>query len=179
MPATEAQVQAILPKIMRTADNYHRRFPSGDPWSAALVGLARAANAFDPQRGYAFSTLVYHSVQRQILQDREKTRRSVVATISLDLPDCERGEAFLNEIEGEQDAELLQVGNRAAVEDLVSRVPGRNGEILRLFILQGWTKTQIAAHYGRSREWGRLHVGYAIEELRKRVTPEEAAALVA
>lgn len=73
--------------VLRKMNLYDKR---NDYYDIGLIGLVKAANKFDPDKGYKFNTWAVQCIRSEILQDIRKgnalTRRANINPISLELP---------------------------------------------------------------------------------------------
>lgn len=96
------------------------RIPSEDLFSIACMGLVKAAQRFQPDRGAAFSTFAIPVMKNEILLELRRMNKSVPASVSLnDLvaignDECELGELI-------QDGES-NVWDHVLVEELLQKI---------------------------------------------------------
>lgn len=68
----------------------HRPIEDSEQFGDAMIGLMRAVQTFDPDRGFQFSTYAYHVIKRQIWtshRSRRKHATSIEKAFLEDLPD--------------------------------------------------------------------------------------------
>ena len=129
----------------------HRYFPNfcgdEDLVQIGMLGLVKAANTFDENRGTSFSTYACHCIKTEIYNEfRNRKRLKVGEVMSLDyvLKDTEDDEITLGgAIVGEPDVEFFDVS------DLYNKLSDSDKLILDLK-RQGYTHCEIGEMIGRS-----------------------------
>jgi RNA polymerase sigma factor (sigma-70 family) len=139
---------------------------------AGCIGLLRAAEKFEPERGLKFNTYamwwVEHFVRRYI-QDQGRLVRVPAHLHEKKQVQPERIkylDASRHDDVGEDDPEHERRAAGADVEELVGQLPPRLRRVIRLQ-LRGYERTTIAKELGRSREWVRQMEREAVGQLRK------------
>jgi RNA polymerase sigma factor (sigma-70 family) len=153
MAAHEGLVHAVVRKQALG------HLPYAEALQAGRIGLWRAILAFDPERGYAFSTYAWTSIMRHVWREVKLAERA-------------QGQAMEQHSLAGTSVSALEAGDPAAVversaiyaalEGLVARLPGRlHTVILARYGLAGQPGafyTQIGASLGLSGERARqLH----------------------
>lgn len=197
-------ISAYTPLARRAAVKFQRRGEElEDLVQVALIGLIKAIDRFDPERGvhfvhYAVPTMVgelkRHFRDRawtvrvnrglqelhlriikavpQLSQNLQRTPSTADVAEYLDIPEHEVREGMqcagayttrslndlvpgsddieVSEMIGAQDHELDLVPDRLALKEVVSRLPEREQEILKLRFMDNLTQAEIAAMIGVS-----------------------------
>ncbi len=168
-------VHANLRLVLHFAKRYGRSSSFADRIQEGNIGLMKAADRFDPERGVRFSTYAAWWIRHAIRRSVERLDR--VDRISLDGEDgdgdrdCLRDESSLERLEA-----MAYAGDHAAVMAAVETLSERERDILRYrFDLPGaeaLSFVEIGARHGVSRERARQLTRDAIATLRQTFVPE-------
>lgn len=147
-----------------------------DLWGAALLGAAKALARWDPERGVQFASYAIHLIRGEILEEmrrwdwldrnlRDKAKALYRETgewpawardprVSLDDPVIRNSESDVEDLslaDTVRDAEIdveRTVTERCDWERLLSRLPEREGYVIRRYIWDGETLLSIAREIG-------------------------------
>jgi len=160
-------VSANLRFVVSVARAYRGRGVAlADLVNEGNLGLVRAADRFDPERGVRFVSYAHFWVRRAMTQAiaRQGERRSphspAPRRVSLDEPvlggSCTLAEVLADEGAPETDAGVVREGLRGALEASLTDLPRREGDVLRgYFGLAGVgarTLAELASDLGVTRE---------------------------
>lgn len=128
--------------------------------SAALFGLAKAANGFDPSRGYKPTTYAWPAIQRELLLARNAMQHPGLSGCKSKCPDEVPGVALFGSFENGGGCES-QVPEPTAVED--------DGDLLERQELAHALIGRIKDVRDRRIVWLRYVDGLTLEEIGKKV----------
>jgi len=132
------------------AEYLARRFanrgePVDDLVQVASMGLVKAVDRFDPERGVEFSTYATHTIVLEALEAGQAYRFA-----SLDAPSGDgENHSFASHLGGD-DPGVADAERRALLAPLLKRLEPREQLIVHLRFFQGMTQSEIAAHLGIS-----------------------------
>lgn len=157
--------------------------PQADDYlQAALVGLIRAAELFDPTTGYTFATYADYHMRQAIARERERhhlihvplyveNRKELLArlkAVRLDAYTSTRGtQAGAADSLPDRRGEDAGESDAALIERMLRTLPDRYARVLRRR-LDGMTLQAIGDAMGVSKERVRQMVDKATERLRRR-----------
>lgn len=169
-------VHHIVKKYSNTSFDYD------DLFQTAAMGLWKAINTFDPQRGFQFATYASRVMNNEILMLLRRNNKCpliddirVTSMQSVLSTDWDGNTLTLEEIisDGtEIDDELLGSELQAELEAFVSTYNPRNVEIVKLHI-QGKTQKRIASMTGISQSYVSRIIGKFKKDLRKYLARRE------
>lgn len=126
----------------------NRLFPSyrgdDDIISEGLVGLVKAANAFDEDASVAFSTFAFCSIRNEIVDYLRRERRHA-DVISLDEPvgeDGEGNEVTLGDTIASEDS-VVSVETNSDLDKVFSTLSERD-KVIVVLTLRGYSPSEIA-----------------------------------
>jgi RNA polymerase sigma-B factor len=217
------------------AEYLARRFanrgePMDDLVQVALIGLVKAVNRFDPNRGVEFSTYATHTIAGELKRHfRDKGwavraprrmqelylrlaqvvnslgqqlgRSPTIAELAAEtqvseeevLEALEAGQAYrfasldvpkaggedgdtLAEGLGEEDRDLANAESRVVLSPLITKLPPRQRQIIRLRFFEGLTQSEIASRLGISQMHVSRLLARSVTELRAAgLDPDERA----
>jgi len=100
-----------------------------DRISAGNLGLLRAAEKFDPQKGVRFSTLACLCIKNAILQEARKIR---ISTISLDEPIVgDVDSLYYGDALGAADADIERIDNIGMLKTAIACLTSREKRIIQ------------------------------------------------
>jgi len=152
--------------------------------SWGMIGLVRAAQTWDPERGGSFSTLAYKVIERSIARGvmQEWKPEEAAVTLSLDAlmseeAGSEREESFLDQMAGEQDveSEILDDAARDVVRAAVAELPEPERRLIQWHYYEDVPVGQAAAALGVSRQSVFYRQRSALHKLRSVLAPSLAA----
>ena len=152
--------------------------------SWGMIGLVRAARAWDPERSGSFSTLAYKAIERMIVRGvlREWKPEQAAVTVSLDAlvageESDEQEESFLERLAGEQDveSEILDDATRAAVRAAVAGLPEPQRRLIEMHFYEEVPVAEAAAALGVSRQSASERQRMALRKLRSALAPTFSA----
>ncbi|WP_420634093.1 sigma-70 family RNA polymerase sigma factor [Candidatus Palauibacter sp.] len=163
-------VSANLRFVVSVARSYRGRGVSlADLVNEGNVGLVRAADRFDPERGVRFISYAHFWIRRAMIQaiavQEERRRPGEPAPLRLSLDDvapgaaCTLGELLPDERTPEPGADLVRERLRDAIEASLTDLPPRESEVVRRYFGLGFedsqTLAEISIELGVSRERAR------------------------
>lgn len=106
---------------LKTANSFENtRISDEDLFSIALVGLVKAAQKFNPERGTSFSTFAIKVMRNEIFLELRKIKKSVYESASLnDLVTIGNGECELGELLQDRKNDL---DDHAFTEELLQKI---------------------------------------------------------
>lgn len=140
----------------------------------ARLGLIRAARAYDPGRGIAFSTFAWRVIENEINKALRKTRKQSRELTILDDDTKEDARSILETLAAGDDVEgaVLQRELYQKVSVYLAEIPERNrGWIIQYFFL-GESQGSIAARDGVKQPNVSKVIRRAIKRIRKRLEEE-------
>lgn len=147
-----------------------------------FVGLLRAAELFEPERGVQFATYASYWIRQAMLRalaeqqhairvpacnrEARERRARVVSMESVVARDLKVSDLIADDREGTSDAALRLV-EADELAEVIDAMPEHMGFVLRCRML-GWSHGEVAAAVGRSKERVRQVEKQALELLRLR-----------
>lgn len=183
------QHMGLVYKIARSYARGCRHLTFEDLVSEGFLGLMRAAELFDPARGFAFSTFAVHWIRQgctRAIANKERCIRIPVwrlaannaagvsnaeRTVSLDAPvgDTDEDKTWHDVFAAaEPGAPEFERSELAAVGAAVDQLPERAAAVVR-GRLQGLTLRQVGEDLGVSRERARQLERDALDTIRRRL----------
>lgn len=167
-----AYVAGLLPMAYKLAGKYAKR--SGHPFdellSAAFLGLANAADKFNPSLGYAESTYGHYAIERAIwaeLNRKKADRFEQFPELNHKLYyNDDAAEIVADHRDNDRSPERNE--QRRIVAGMLRCLEPRARKMLRLRIMRGQTLEQVAERFGITHERVRQIVGWAMRELKVR-----------
>lgn len=162
------------------------KIPVEDFVQAGFIALMNTAQGFDTtQEDYTFLSALDFSIKTEFAKEsgtRSSKRDASMYAFSGDAPLDKSGEEdfnFFSTLADEQgetpfismEQEDFQVYCRALLLEALHTLPGHEGEMVRLFYLEGNKQADIAELFGKSRSW----VGALIERALYRLADGECA----
>jgi RNA polymerase sigma factor (sigma-70 family) len=199
-PLTKFQqqlVEEVIPWTWKRAGQYAIRMITIRPWldfdelvsdlaSAGFEGAVKAAQRFDPGRGFKFSTYV-DSYLYSAMQNQERQRNSIGPSFANSKsgggrppktvkPSCRIDTSEFSE-NGVNPADHRPVAELSEFEELIKKLSKRQKEILRLYCINGLNRQEIGIKMGISRERARQLINKALTKARKiKIVNEYASA---
>jgi RNA polymerase sigma factor for flagellar operon FliA len=178
----EKLVQFVVNRCMRrySAPGMERE----DLVSWGMIGLVRAARAWDPERAGSFTTLACTVIERSIARGVRRDGKPEQAAVTLSLDSLvsgeesgEREESFLERLAGEQDVEgeILEDASRDAVRRAVAALPESQRRLIELHFYQDIPVAEAAVALGLSRQSAFERQRTALRKLRSALAPAFAA----
>ena len=131
----------------------------------AVIALIRAASAFDPARGFAFSTLAGRSIQYHLIRvlDTRRFRRL------LGLPtDGERQMVdFADPDELTPEATAEATDNQRMMQQLLCVLRPRHRQVIEMYYFKDYTLAEVGQRIGVSKERARQLLAGALKRMRK------------
>jgi RNA polymerase sigma factor (sigma-70 family) len=155
--------------------------------SWGMIGLVRAARAWDPKRASSFTTLACKVIERTIARGvmREWKPEQAAVTLSLDAllsgeESGEQEESFLEQMSGEQDveSEILEDAARAAVRTAVAGLPEAQRRLIERHFYQEVPVAETAAALGVTRQSVYSRERTALRNLRSALSPAVSAGML-
>ena len=151
-PLTEAQ-QALTEKNHAYIYYIIKKLglPVEDYYGAAAIGLCKAARAYNPSKGTAFSTFAYAVMSNEIMQECRRGAKRIRPVASLD--------DFLGDSDGDTLSTVIAdpidridaIDTRLLLEQAIAHIKNpRTLEIVNLY-MAGHRQADIAKHFGISR----------------------------
>jgi DNA-directed RNA polymerase specialized sigma subunit len=191
-PIGPHEVDRSIRYALKIARNWSRRMPGQDPESAALLGLAKALDTFNPDLGWQWTTHLSNYVNWELQDDRwfrERGPRLRQAAIRRGTP----GELHeLPPLELDcpihlEGAETIRLGHTLpatddkpaqwdAVQWALARLTPHQREVVTRFYLYGEELEEIGGTYGSSRSAAFQAKSRALDRLRRLVGVETCTA---
>jgi RNA polymerase sigma factor (sigma-70 family) len=165
-------VYHVVNRLIRRRPRLKREYD--DMVSAGFIALMRAAERFQPQLGFKFSTFACRAIQWEILHEADRLRTQVRYS-SLDAVDADGTDRASILPDGRQAQPIDEASHREqrdCAEALLRRLPPRMAGILRARIMRGQTLKAIGEELGITKERVRQIELQAMNLLKKRVTSE-------
>ena len=127
--------------------------PVEDYYGAAAIGLCKAARAYNPSKGTAFSTFAYAVMSNEIMQECRRGAKRIRPVASLD--------DFLGDSDGDTLSTVIAdpidridaIDTRLLLEQAIAHIKNpRTLEIVNLY-MAGHRQADIAKHFGISRSY--------------------------
>lgn len=139
--------------------------------SAALFGLAKAAMSYDQSRGVWFSVFAARCINNEIRMEIRKTKRHM-GQISLDAEryaaeDEKRAVTLMDTLPYEEPG-FERVGSSDLIPSLLSGLPARESQSIRLVVCSGMTCVEAARKMGLSVSWVSKCIKSGITKIRER-----------
>jgi RNA polymerase sigma factor (sigma-70 family) len=121
-----------------------------DLMSWGFVGLIKAARAWCPDRGVAFSTLACRIIERSLLRglQNEAPPAEAPATLSLDAPTDDGEGASLAEFVAAEEVGDREIG--LTVRDALGRLSERDRALILRRYFEGWSLKEVGQEIGLS-----------------------------
>jgi RNA polymerase sigma-B factor len=197
----EATRHELVELHLPLAEYLARRFgnrgePHEDLVQVATIGLIKAIDRFDPERGVAFSTYATPTIVGEIkrhFRDRGWTIRvprrlqemqavieglesaNAYSPLSLDAPDPAGEVGAVIEQLGDTDEALDAVVDRETVKPLLDQLDARAKKILLLRFFRNMTQSQIADELGISQMHVSRLLSRTLSELRQKLEEAQPA----
>ena len=131
----------------------HRgKLSEADYYDLAAIGLCKAAEAYNPSKGYKFSTLAYRCmgnlIGKEFRDSKAKKRQGVVLSYDQIVTD---DITFLDTMESAKNTEN-EVVSRITLRKLLSGMSPKQREVLCL-LSQGYTQQEVAKLVNTSQSW--------------------------
>lgn len=124
-----------------------------DLYSTGIVGLIKAINSFDTEKGFKFSTYATHVIRNEILMTFRKKRVDVAFSLD-DTANLENGEEvpYASMISsGEQFED--EVITKVQYEEMLCKLPERERNIMIMFFVHDKTQCEISSLTGLSQSY--------------------------
>ncbi len=157
-PSDYAKEQMILSNhaiVFSVMKNLRIPLTDEDMFQTGIIGLLKAINTFDISKGYQFSTYAFPIVRNELLIAFRKSKRSVVATFSLDdNADIGNGESvpYAEMIADGKDYEE-NVVNSMLAQQIFERLESREKHIFTMFFVESRTQSEISKALGISQSY--------------------------
>ena len=152
-----------------------RGIPMDELKAIALLGLVKAANAYDEGKGFKFSTFAGTVVQNEILMELRKLRRHA-GVRSLDEPVNDDGENLitLKDVipDTEKGFEKAELSDFA--KTMLDILPSRQRQAAELTVCQGLRQEDVAKVMGGSQSIVSRYAKRAVETMRNQYWEEKA-----
>lgn len=193
MMRTDREVDRLVREneklVQFVVNRYLRRYSVAgmereDLVSWGMLGLVRAARAWDPERAVSFSTLACKVIERTIARGvrQEWKPEQAALTVSLEALESEgetgeQKESPVERMAGEQDVEreILSEASRAAVRAAVAGLPEAQRRLIELHFYEEVPVVEAAAALGVSRQSGFARQREALRTLRSALSPTLSA----
>ena len=96
-----------------------------------MLALIRAADSFDPERGYKFTTYAYHKIHGQIINMLERSEKRAPVPVPDEYLECD--------YDGESSGD-----DWIDAENAISRLEGKEAEVVSALFFDGLTPKDIA-----------------------------------
>lgn len=173
--------QALTPEQQKLVSDNHNLIYSyakkmnlelDEYYGILAIGLCQAASLFDPDLGFAFSTLAYTSMRsecysywRNTYMCKHHLPKDLIVSLDAPIHEDPYSKEFYDKIydifEEDYKAEILKVEIKEFIETLSER-----DQILLLYLLQGYSRKEIAAYLGVTRS----NIGDRLKKLKERWT---------
>lgn len=157
-PSEYAKEQMLLSNhciVFSVMKNLSIPLTDEDMFQTGIIGLLKAINTFDTSKGYQFSTYAFPIVRNELLIAFRKSKRSVVATFSLDdNADIGNGESvpYAEMIADGKDYEE-NVVNSMLAQQIFERLEAREKHIFTMFFVESRTQSEISKALGISQSY--------------------------
>ena len=145
--------------------------------SWGLLGLLSAARAFDPERGFRFSTLAALAIERSIARGAMQADSKKGRTLSLDevLSESGSGEADTRWVEMIRDEaaerEMTRTEEMALLRGGLSRLRPQQQQLIQAHFFQGHSLAELARQWGTTRQAVAGQLRRALRMLRRNLEP--------
>lgn len=142
--------------------------------SWGMMGLLSAARAFDPSRGFRFSTLAALSIERAIIRGAMQAGNQSAGTLSLDEA-LNEGDAETRWIETiRDDGAEREIARTEEMEELgraMDRLRPEQQRLIRMHFFQGYSLADLARQWGTTRQAVAGQLRRALRSLRRGLEP--------
>jgi RNA polymerase sigma factor (sigma-70 family) len=166
--------------VHHVVNRYLKRYFVGvmereDLVSWGMIGLVRAARAWDPARAGSFTTLAYTVIERMIARgvrrEWKPEREAVTVPLEVLLTGEEAGARdarFIDQLTSDQNVEqeILDRETRAAIRAAVAALPAPERRLIERRFFEGVSLTQIAEELGLTRQGVYLRQQHILNDLR-------------
>jgi len=147
-------VSALVGRTLRLFPRLPSSYDREDLHSLGLVGLLRAAQTYDPERGVAFSTYAYRCIEYSIAGALKREKDRHLDCISLNLLMGEEEDTPLEDRVPDPGIDLAAIAMNRCERDLLEKamegLPEQQARVLRAIYFDGETVAQVAATCGLS-----------------------------
>lgn len=131
----------IAKKYLYTGHEYDDLVQEG------MIGLMKAAEAFDPERGCRFSAFAGFCIENSIRMYLRREKKHKRCVLSLDQEICEDG-SRLEEIIGFQPEAFEDIWKQDLLERAAGTLGRKERELIRKYYLDGITQEELSRRYG-------------------------------
>lgn len=163
---------ALVPYLVNKHFPYQTQFEREDLYSIGYIAMCKAAQDFNPERGWKYVTLAGKYVRSAILNEIQKSTRDCrdvrKTIVTFDQPiksKCgENGDTLGSLLPSVDDAETL-TDAKLLIEWMDKRL-GEDARIIRLHIA-GYSQSEIAAQFGLTQSGISRHFSAAKQRIRE------------
>lgn len=134
-------------------------------YDIGLMGLINAANTYDPDRGFKFTTLALTCIRNQILQDIRKNKTKAQRTCSLDLCVSEDNDLYLIDIipgDLNVEEELINEEEKELLHRAISKLNYRERKFIKYYTEH---QTMTQCELAKSLNISQAHVSRRMKEI--------------
>jgi RNA polymerase sporulation-specific sigma factor len=147
-------VSALVGRTMRLFPRLPSSMDREDLHSLGLVGLLRAAQTYDPDRGVAFSTYAYRCIEYSIAGALKRESDRNLDCISLNVLIGEEEDSPLGDLVADPGIDLTSIALNHCERDLLEKamegLPEQQAGVLRAIYFEGDSVAQVAERCGLS-----------------------------
>lgn len=170
-------VEGNLPLVTFIVKRYaDGRMEFEDMFQIGCVGLVSAANTFDPELGYKFSTYAGSCITTELYKEfRLEQRRNRATVLSLDQPDLIKEDIRLMDTIPTEDTTEVVVSSEFNnyLRGCIDKLPERWGAVLSYKYLRGMTQREVSKILGVSQPQVSRLEGKALKAMRKFISEED------
>lgn len=165
MVLTQEERQRLIEGNMPLVTFIVKKYADGrmefeDMFQIGCVGLVSAANTFDPELGYKFSTYAGSCITTELYKEfRLAQRRNRATVLSLEQPDLIKEDIRLMDTIPTEDTTkgVVEAEFNSYLRGCINKLPERWGAVISYKYLRGMTQREVSKILGVS-HWRRIYV---------------------